>query len=124
MGSGYSPDPELTCDMASHDESSPVVFDLRVWIFAYNTPHRYGVSTVDGVPWIVMERAMMSLSGYLDSVGHGNLAYNVGCLLIARVVPLTVLTFVGPPPPPRSRYSRCFCTSWHLCWLAWNTCTP
>jgi hypothetical protein len=86
--------------MASHDESSPVMFDLRVWNFAYRTLRSYGVSTVDGVPWIVMERALLSLTGYLDSVGHGNLAYNVGRLLIAPFVPSTVLTLVGPPLVP------------------------
>ncbi len=56
-----------------------------------NASHRYGVSTVDGVPWIVMERALMSLTGYLDSVGHGNLAYNVSGTLLVPGIRSTVL---------------------------------
>jgi hypothetical protein len=40
----------------------------------------------------------MSLSGYLDSVGHGNLAYNVSCPWPVPVSRSTVLTRVPPPP--------------------------
>jgi hypothetical protein len=39
---------------------------------------RYGVTRVEGVPWITMERGMMSLTAYLDSVGQGSLSYKVG----------------------------------------------
>ncbi len=40
----------------------------------------------------------MSLSGYLDSVGHGNLTYNVSGTLIAPVTRSTVLTRVLSSP--------------------------
>ncbi len=62
----------------------PSAHFYRMYMCTWSTPFilpaclpgscRYGVSEQDGVPtWIVMERALMSLDGYLRKLGPGGL---------------------------------------------------